>query len=134
MRVKIQNLRLRALCEKSLFLRSLEKGEVVEPGTDIYVKVPNEAHTKMATLVSLGETEDHVLFDDKKIPSFHRVSLYSTEPTKDVMINDILAMVVKRGFRNIAHVDPQKIIECYAKDFAERYKPILDQIREEWRR
>ena len=66
MRVKIQNLRLRALCEKSLFLRSLEKGEVVEPGTDIYVKVPDEARTKMATLVSLGETEDHVLLMTKR--------------------------------------------------------------------
>ena len=81
--------------------------------------------------MSLNDTEGQIRFEDNKIQTFQRTALSSTENSQDVIVKDILALVVKRGFRNIAHVDPQKIIECYAEDFAERYEPILHEVRQE---
>jgi hypothetical protein len=129
-RIDFQNIRLRNVKDEGASTcRKLEDGESVEHGTNIYFR-SNPKSNSLSTGVVLAfnaTTKQHeVRVGEDDVRWFAQQDLFSVEHSLHYLLPEIQQITkAHRGLRNPSHADPQIVIEYYAKDFSDRYGPLL---------
>jgi hypothetical protein len=105
--------------------------EELEPGQKVYTTF----RTKVVDLYVVKQTGDKVSLKRKNgeeiimRPTITELRSGETSSIK-CMVDDIGELARERGMRNLVHADRQSIIAVYAKEFAEYYTDILEDVLE----
>ena len=129
---KIKNLRLRAIREvdKGVNIGRKAENEELFEGSEVLVGVPGEEFLQAAVLTSVkgGSEVEYRLTAKTTTGMVARDKVWSTASGPERMVQDVRALAQElRGIRNLAHVDPQPIIEAYVTDWASRYETVLKE-------
>ena len=136
-----RGVRERVACDvKNLYVRAVRNspdGAVMPAdaedrfvGARVWARTSKEAtKLKLATLVSVNEGTCTCKFETESGSTTEDVpnnGIYSQTRVPEDMVKDVKAVANEiQGLRNLAHVDPQHVIETYALDFADRYRRVF---------
>jgi len=135
LKARINSLGLNTLDNKhsTHYLRDLDKSEMLEAGTEVYIDRESQPECVKAIVVKSGGPGFHVVKaeDQEGEEKVENATLYSTDTRMFDMVKEIDEFIRKdSGLHNPIFRGSREIIDRYAGDYAKRYGKLLQSAGE----